>query len=111
MALEIVEAPYHMGRYGVEAGGGPLALAASGIAAELGLAATRIDVGETSTYEAVNAAIEREVRRVRHNGGAALVLAGNCNSCFGAVAASPVKRRPESSGSTPTATSTRPRRR
>jgi arginase len=87
MGIEIVEAPYDMGLYGVEVGGGPLRTAACGIAAELGLQRTRIDVGSSSTHEEVNGAIEREVRGIRLGGGVALVLAGNCNSCLGTVAA------------------------
>jgi arginase len=87
MPVEFIEVPYHMGRYDHEVGSGPLRIAATGIAAELGFQRARIDAGETSTVEAVNAAVEEEVSRVRVDGGFPFILAGNCNSSLGTVAA------------------------
>jgi hypothetical protein len=87
MLVEFIEAPYHMGRLDCEVGSGPMRIAATGIAVELGLPRMRIDVGEPSTVDQVNAAVEQEVLRVRRHGGFPFVLAGNCNSAFGTVAA------------------------
>ena len=87
MLVEFIEAPYHMGRLDSEVGSGPMRIAATGIAVELGLRRMRVDAGESSTVDQVNAALEQEALRVRRHGGFPFVLAGNCNSAFGTVAA------------------------
>ena len=92
--LEFIEAPYHMGRRDWQVGAGPIRIASTGIAVELGLPRVRIDVGESATVEQVNAAIEQEALRVRRHGGFPFVLAGNCNSCFGTVAALALESAP-----------------
>ena len=86
MPVEFIEAPYHMGRYDQEVGSGPIRLASTGIAAELGFQRTSIELGESSVDQ-VNAALRDEVLRVLRTGGFPIVLAGNCNSALGTVAA------------------------
>ena len=85
MNVREILAPYHMGRRGVEVGAGPLRMAAARPDANL----RAIELGAATTYEAVNAEVQRRVGAALSAGEFPLVLAGNCNSALGTDAALP----------------------
>jgi arginase len=86
--IHFIVSPYHLGRRAEAVGAGPLA-----VSADLNPdAVTFIDVGTAADWRAVNTAIAAAVCEARREGVLPVVLAGNCNSCLGTLAAS---REPE----------------
>lgn len=82
MPVREILVPYHMGRRGVSVGLGPLRIGSPSASRTI-----VVDAGERTGWEAVNAELERHVRATLAAGEFPLVLAGNCNSALGTVAA------------------------
>jgi arginase len=81
--IHFIVSPYHLGRRAEAVGAGPLAVMEALNACH----ATVIDVGDAAEWPAVNAAIRAAVVHARAQSRFPLVLAGNCNSCLGTLAA------------------------
>jgi arginase len=82
VAVHFIVSPYHLGRRAEASGAGPIAIQQA-----LDADATVIDVGDVADWRAVNLAIAEAVRKARAEGNFPFVLAGNCNSCLGTLAA------------------------
>ncbi len=80
--LAIIAAPYHLGERGKAVGAGPLQ-----ITPQLSSPSTILDLGDRTSWENVNDGITAAVLSARDMGALPLVLAGNCNSCLGILAA------------------------
>jgi arginase len=83
----IIAAPYHLGHRGRSVGAGPLRLLELGVVARLASSVTTIDLGPQTSWQNVNLGITAAVSRANTAGAFPLVLAGNCNSCLGTLAA------------------------
>jgi arginase len=84
---ELIAVPYHLGERGAAVGAGPLRILETGIDQRLPARLTVIDLGEHSPWQQVNAALTVAVADARAAGRFPLVVAGNCNSCLGTLAA------------------------
>ena len=80
--LAIIAAPYHLGERCKAVGAGPIQ-----ITPQLGSPSTILNLGDRTSWENVNDAITDAVLSARHGGASPLVLAGNCNSWLGTLAA------------------------
>jgi arginase len=90
--IEILECPYDSGHRGERFGAGPPRLLAAVAGDRAGAAVSRIEVEvDFATEAGVAVAVMREVRRVAASaldrGAAPLLLAGNCGSMIGVIAA------------------------
>jgi arginase len=96
-AVSILAVPYHLGREAVRVGAGPDNFLAGGVVAGLAehdmcaeverIAGIDSALGELDAVVAVDAALAGAVARAIDAGRFPLVLAGDCNSCLGILAA------------------------
>ena len=80
--IHFIVSPYHLGTRAEGVGAGPVAVMDA-----LNADTTVVDVGDRADWRAVNVAITRAVREARSEGKFPLILAGNCSSCLGTLAA------------------------
>jgi arginase len=85
--IHFIVAPYHMGMRAEAVGAGPLHVQQTGVADRINATCSEIDVGRSANWTEVNRGIAAQVRHARKCGAFPLVLAGNCNSCLGTLAA------------------------
>jgi arginase len=95
--VRILAVPYHLGREGVRVGAGPDNFLAGGVANELAEGGRRAEVeriggidstlGELDAVVEVNVLLAGAAARAIASGSFPLVLAGDCNSCLGILAA------------------------
>ncbi|HYI92234.1 MAG TPA: arginase family protein [Bryobacteraceae bacterium] len=80
--LAVIAVPYHLGERGAAVGGGPLR-----ITPLLSFPSTILELGDRISWHRVNDGITTAVSDAREADHFPLVLAGNCNSCLGTLAA------------------------
>lgn len=85
--IQFIVAPYHLGEKAIDVGAGPLSILSTGVAGRLHASVSEVNAGPSSDWQSVNSRIALEVRRAVAGGSLPLVLAGNCNSCLGTLAA------------------------
>ena len=85
--LHFILAPYHLGQRAVAVGAGPLRIHETGVATRLGCSVFNINAGDSCEWQEINELITSRVRFAGDHGELPLVLAGNCNSCLGTLAA------------------------
>jgi arginase len=85
--LALIAAPYHLGERAKTVGTGPLRVLETGIGSKLAASSTTIDLGRSCSWQDVNNALATELVSARSRNAFPLVLAGNCNSCLGTLAA------------------------
>src|SRR5436190_20841456 len=85
--LRLIAVPYHLGRKSIAVGAGPSRVIDTGIASRIGAGSVSIDIGPQGSWQEVNTALTNAVRSAREAGCFPLLLAGNCNSCLGTLAA------------------------
>jgi arginase family enzyme len=83
----LIAVPYHLGARADSVGAGPLRLLESDPGQKLPADVTVLDVGVNASMEQVNDAIAGAVTQVRAAGRFPVVVAGNCSSCLGTLAA------------------------
>lgn len=85
--LTLIAVPYHLGEKETAVGAGPSRVLDTGIASRIEASETRIDVGPRVSWQDVNTAITSTVQAARAANRFPLIIAGNCNSCLGTLAA------------------------
>ena len=85
--LTLIAVPYHLGEKDTAVGAGPSRVLDTGIAGRIKASGTRIEIGPSGNWQDVNTAITVAVRACRAVNRFPLIVAGNCNSCLGTLAA------------------------
>jgi arginase len=83
----LIAVPYHLGDRAAAVGAGPLRVLETNIGRALSDSTILIDLGPKVSWESVNRAVAGAVTRVRAARKVPVILAGNCNSCLGTLAA------------------------
>ncbi len=96
MKIALIQVPYHVGRYQVGVGLGPISFIKAGAGRRLSDQGFEVRVeavesevpttDELSAISEVNAHVARRVEETIADGFAPIVLAGDCNSCLGTLA-------------------------
>jgi arginase len=85
--IHFIVAPYHLGKRAVAVGAGPLRVKETGIASRINASLKEIDAGDACDWAEVNDRLTRYVQAAILEDAFPLVMAGNCNSCLGTLAA------------------------
>ena len=83
----LIVVPYHLGERAAGVGAGSLRVLETNIDRKLTNSSLVVDLGPKVSWESVNNAVAGAVTRVREDENFPVIIAGNCNSCLGTLAA------------------------